>query len=192
MARPREFDEEQALESAMWVFWEKGYEGASLRDLTDAMGIDRSSMYASLGNKEELYYKVMDRYRDGPVSFVRAALQKPDIKDVVSSLLNSTVEFLADSRHPNNCMSLHALACGDEASPIKEKMIDWRLHPVKMLKNRFQLAEKKGELSSGADPEALAMYIMAIHSGLIVHRVNGAKKKELQKVADMALKVLKI
>src|SRR5262245_46430670 len=71
--RPREFDPEKALDAALEVFWSKGYEGASLPDLTEAMGINRPSLYAAFGNKEELFRTVISRYVEGPASFVRQA-----------------------------------------------------------------------------------------------------------------------
>ncbi len=69
MGRPRNFEVEEALENAMLVFWEKGYDGASLTDLTEAMNMSRPSMYSIFGNKEELFYKALDRYAKGPASF---------------------------------------------------------------------------------------------------------------------------
>jgi AcrR family transcriptional regulator len=64
--RPREFDADEVLDRALDVFWRKGYEGASLSELTEAMGINRPSLYAAFGNKEELFRKALDRYADGP------------------------------------------------------------------------------------------------------------------------------
>src|SRR5438445_3107154 len=84
--RPREFDVEKALERAMNVFWRKGYEGASLPDLTRAMGINRPSLYAAFGNKESLFRKALDRYAEGPGSYVRDALEEPTARGVAERL----------------------------------------------------------------------------------------------------------
>jgi AcrR family transcriptional regulator len=78
MGRPRAFDIEKALDQALQVFWHKGYEGASLSDLTAAMGINRPSLYAAFGNKEELFRKALERYIEGPASYVEHALQLQD------------------------------------------------------------------------------------------------------------------
>src|ERR1700758_5292388 len=94
MGRPREFSEAAALDSAMRVFWEKGYEGTSLDDLTRAMGINRSSLYASFGDKEELFSKVIARYTEAPMAFIPQALQQPTARAVVENLLCSAVAFL--------------------------------------------------------------------------------------------------
>src|ERR1700686_4050790 len=100
LGRPRAFDPETALDRAMQVFWRKGYEGASLSDLTKAMRINRPSMYAAFGNKEALFRKALDRYSAGPICYIRAALEAPCARAVAEQLLKGTVAFLTDTRHP--------------------------------------------------------------------------------------------
>src|SRR5687768_2471443 len=80
--RPRAFDEQAALEAALGVFWRKGYEGASLSDLTEAMGINRPSLYAAFGNKEALFRRVLERYAQGPACYVREAAEAPTARGV--------------------------------------------------------------------------------------------------------------
>src|SRR2546422_11461457 len=92
MGRPRAFDVEKALDLALRVFWEKGYEGTALSDLTEAMGINRPSLYAAFGNKEALFRKALDRYADGPASYVREALNEPTARAVVERLLRATAD----------------------------------------------------------------------------------------------------
>src|SRR5579872_4150278 len=106
MGRPREFSEADALDAAMRVFWSKGYEGTSLDDLTRAMGINRSSLYASFGDKEKLFNRVIARYSEGPLAFIREALQQPTARAVIEALLRFTVAFLGDPTHPRGCLSL--------------------------------------------------------------------------------------
>src|SRR2546430_15073461 len=78
--RPRAFDPDAALERAMHVFWAKGYEGASLSDLTRAMRVNRPSLYAAFGNKEQLFRKVLDRYRDGPLAYFGKTRAEPSAR----------------------------------------------------------------------------------------------------------------
>src|SRR3954468_17375100 len=92
--RPRAFDAERALDAALTVFWRKGYEGASLADLTRAMGINRPSLYAAFGDKETLFRKAMDRYATGPACYVREALGAPTARAVAERLLRGGVEML--------------------------------------------------------------------------------------------------
>jgi AcrR family transcriptional regulator len=70
MGRPRGFDEDVALEAAMRVFWEKSNEGATIADLTEAMGINRSSTYAAFGDKESVFHRAMERYGEGRMTFI--------------------------------------------------------------------------------------------------------------------------
>src|ERR1700740_404942 len=92
MGRPRGFDEDGALEAAMRVFWAKSYEGATIADLTEAMGINRSSMYGAFGDKESIFRRVMERYRAGRMTYIRQALAQPLLRDVVGALIRGTAE----------------------------------------------------------------------------------------------------
>jgi len=116
MGRPRGFAEDAALEAAMRVFWEKGYEGATLADLTEAMGINRSSLYAGFGDKEALFRMAMARYAEGPAAYMKKALQEPTGRSVVEALLRGALELLTDPSNPRGCLSVQgALACGSDA-----------------------------------------------------------------------------
>src|ERR1700736_4704185 len=104
MGRPREFEVDKALDLALQVFWRKGYEGASMADLTEAMGITRPSLYAAFGNKEELFHKALDLYLEGPANGSREALQETTARAVVEHLLNRLVALLSDPHHPAGCL----------------------------------------------------------------------------------------
>src|SRR5436190_2124683 len=117
--RPREFDIDEALDRALAVFWRNGYEGTSLPDLTEAMGINRPSLYAAFGNKEELFRRVLDRYAEGPAACARAALNEPTARAVAERLLRETVDLLTDAHGPRKCLLVQgALACGEAADPV--------------------------------------------------------------------------
>src|SRR6201995_3264849 len=99
VGRPREFDTEEALSSALKVFWRKGYEGASLADLTEAMGITKPSLYAAFGNKEELFRKALDRYTDGPGGYFRIVLAKATAREVVEHILYESIEAVTNPQN---------------------------------------------------------------------------------------------
>src|SRR5580692_4989720 len=107
IGRPRTFDLETALQRAMLVFWRKGYLGASLSDLTKAMGINRPSLYAAFGNKDSLFRKALDRYAKGPSSYLSEALEEPTARGVVERLLHGVVNLLTDPQTPVTCMWVH-------------------------------------------------------------------------------------
>src|SRR5258708_26956780 len=144
MGRQLGFVENEALEAAMRVFWEKGYEGATLADLTEAMGINRSSMYATFGDKEALFRLAIDRYAEGPAAYVREAMEQPTVRGVVEALLRGAVELLTDPSHPRGCLSVQgALACGSNAEPIKQAMIEWRKQGEADIRKRLQRARRE-------------------------------------------------
>src|SRR5260370_23346247 len=105
--RPRAFDIDKALDRALRMFWEKGYEGTSLADLTEAMGINRPSLYAAFGNKEALFRKALDRYTSGPAAYVSEALDKPTARGVVERLLGGAADLLTNPRNPRGCLMVH-------------------------------------------------------------------------------------
>ena len=104
--RPRAFDTEKALDLALRVFWRKGYEGTSLLDLTEAMGINRPSLYAAFGNKEALFRKALDRYIAGPAAHTREALEESTARAVAERLLRGTADVLSDPRNPPGCLAV--------------------------------------------------------------------------------------
>jgi len=188
MGRPRGFDEEAALEAAMRVFWTKSYEGATMADLTEAMGINRSSMYAAFGDKEALFRLVMDRYRNGPMTYIREALELPTVREVATALVEGTVDFLSIAGNPRGCLSIQgALACGSDAQPIQHAMIEWRKQGEMAIRKRLEKDQREGNLKNDVTPADFARYLSTIMTGLGIQAANGATKPDLKRLAAMAL-----
>jgi AcrR family transcriptional regulator len=191
MGRPRGFDEDAALEAAMRVFWQKSYEGATMADLTKAMGINRSSMYAAFGNKESLFRRIMERYRGGRMTYMRQALAQPSLREVVAGLIHGTAEFLSTPGNPRGCLSIQgALACGTHAEAVKQAIIDWRKSGEAALKKRLQQAQAEGELPAEIEPADFARYLSSVIAGLGVQAANGATRTELRRLADISLRCI--
>lgn len=187
--RPREFCPDEALDKALHVFWRQGYEGTSLTDLTDAMGISRPSLYAAFGNKEELFRLALDRYAEhGPGAIQREALAKPTARQVVESLLRRAAESLTDPKNPPGCLAVQgALSCGDAAESIKNELCSRRCASEAALAARFDRAKTDGDLGKDADPASLARFVVTITQGMSVQAAGGASRADLLKVVDMAL-----
>ncbi len=191
MGRPREFSEERALDAAMRVFWEKGYEGATLSDLTDAMGINRSSLYSSFGDKQELYRRVLDRYASGPASFMYCALEAATAREVVSTIFEGSVKALSDPHNPRGCLTVQgALACGSESRSVQLETVEFRRRAEEMLVRRLQRAQKEGDLRRNSDPAGIAKFVVTVVNGLSVQAANGASAKEMKRVTEMAMRGL--
>jgi len=190
--RPRGFDEEQAIDSAMRVFWEKSYEGATMADLTEATGLNRSSIHAAFGSKEGLFLKVVERYWEGPMSHIPKALAEPTLPRVVEALIRGMVNFLSTPGNPKGCLAVHgALVCGTNGERVMQFTAEWRKTTVSMIKKRIQQAQRKGELRGEVNAADYARYIAAMMAGLVVQSLNGANRAELTRLADMALQFLK-
>jgi len=139
LGRPRAFDPDTALEAALRVFWKKGYEGTALSDLTEAMGINRPSIYATFGNKEALFRKALDRYSERMTNFTAEALKEPTARAVAERLMVGTADLLSCPGNPKGCLMVQgALACGDEADPIRKELISRRATGEAALRERFE------------------------------------------------------
>lgn len=186
--RPRAFDSEDALDRALQVFWRKGYEGASLAELTKAMGINRPSLYAAFGDKETLFRKALERYEQGPVNFMHEALNEPTARRVAEGLLLGAACSMSKRGHPAGCMLVQgALAAGDSAEHVRRELAQHREAGMAAIADRLRRAKKEGDLPEGADPAALARYLMAVMNGMAVQSVSGATPADLKKLAETAL-----
>jgi AcrR family transcriptional regulator len=186
--RPLSFDPDKALDRALDVFWRKGYEGASLSDLTKAMRINRPSLYAAFGDKEKLFRKVLDRYAEGPASHSIAALQEPTSRAVVERLLYGTADMLTSAGNPRGCLWVQgALACGNGADSVRKELISRRMAGEAALRQRLNRARMDGDLPPEANPASLARYIVIIIQGMSVQAAGGATRGELHCIIDIAL-----
>ena len=187
--RPRAFDPDTALERAMHVFWAKGYEGASLSDLTRAMRINRPSLYAAFGNKEELFRKVLDRYANGPLAYFGKALAAPKARDVVEQIFFGAARMAGDPRFPSGCLMVQgALAVGNAARSVQKEAVERRAASEVALRRRLQRAKREADLPKNSDPAELARYVMTVLQGMAVQGANGAGSDQLLRVAQIALR----
>lgn len=186
MGRPRAFDEGKALDRAMKVFWRKGYEGASISDLTAAMGINSPSLYGAFGSKEGLFAAVLERYDATRGGFLSEIVAAPSARDAAARFLHGVADHATDPHHPPGCLLVQAgLSCSDATVP--RQLARHRAGAELALRERFKCARAQGDLPRYIDAATLARYLIAVANGICVQAAAGASRRELRKVADMAL-----
>ncbi|MCA2211304.1 TetR/AcrR family transcriptional regulator [Jidongwangia harbinensis] len=191
IGRPRAFDEAVVLDRATEVFWRHGYEGASLNVLTAAMGINRPSLYAAFGSKEELFRRAFARYHETKVADARAALDQPTAYAAIEVFLRSSANGLTTGDHPRGCLSIQGgLACSPENTHVAEVLAAGRAATEQALEERLHRAAAEGDLPDGVDARALARFVMTLSEGHAVHAAAGASCEELQASVDIALRAV--
>jgi AcrR family transcriptional regulator len=189
--RPISFDKGAALEAAMLLFWERGFEGTSMAELTKAMGLSPSSIYAAFGDKYALFSLAVKRYTQSREQYATKALEETTLEKVVRALFDNTVAFLTTPGHPPTCMTLAgAVGCSVDASPARDIMIEIRKQNEVAMSERFLQARKSGDLSKDVNIDDYTRYLSSILAGLSIQAANGSTKAELKRTAKMALRHL--
>jgi AcrR family transcriptional regulator len=189
--RPISFDKDAALEAAMLIFWERGFEGTSMADLTQAMGLNPSSIYAAFGDKHALFQLAVKRYMGLRAQYSVKALEEPTFERFIRALFDNTVAFLTTPGHPPTCMTLAgAVGCSLDAKPARDLMTEIRKQNQVALKERLLKARKSGELPKEINVEDYTRYLSTIVAGLSIQAANGSTKAELNRIAQMALRHL--
>lgn len=186
--RPREFCVDAALAQALRVFWEKGYEGTSLNDLTEAMGITRPSLYAAFGNKDALFRKALDLYETEKLAYIRQALEQPTARGVAERMLRGSVDNVMSCEQPHGCMGvITSVACGAEAQSVREEVVKRGDAGKRALTDRFVRARDEGDLPAHVDPEGLMRVLIAMLQGISVQATQGATREELDRLVESGL-----
>ncbi len=187
--RPRAFDRDTALQAAMRVFWERGYEQASLSELTAAMGINRPSLYAAFGDKAQLFREATALYQR-TMNFTTPALARPTARAAVEAMLRDNVDAYCDPTTPRGCLVVSvAAACPDYDSEMKT-MLSSKLRTVgESVRQRLKQGVEAGELPADTDVGALAAYFETVLQGLSIQARTGASRQRLHRVVDCAMRV---
>jgi len=186
--RPRQFCADAALAAALTVFWKRGYEGASMAELTEAMGITKPSLYACFGNKESLFTKALDLYERDKLAYVHNALEAPTAKAVAERFLMGALALQTGAGDPRGCMGvISAVACANFADSIRDDVMARRVSSDQAIAARFARAKVEGDLPDTVTPEALASYLSAMMQGLSVQGGSGMKPEQLAELVETTL-----
>jgi AcrR family transcriptional regulator len=183
--RPLSFDREAALEKAMHVFWERGYEAASISELTAAMGITAPSLYTAFVDKEHLFLEAIEFYGNGPGGFgARALAEEPTARGAIQRLLEEAAHELTRDCHPLGCM----MVCSVAAEHIQKALVKRRAIGVESMQQRIHRGIDEGELPAGTDAGALANFYATVYQGMSMQAKDGASRQSLLASVDMAMR----
>ena len=192
MARTKEFDPDTALDAALDLFWERGYEATSVQDLVDHLGIGRGSLYATFGSKHELYLKALDRYLRSRDPDPIALLGRPGpALPAVRTLVRTYAEEAARDARRRGCMVVNAAMerVPGDALVTQRVQASWRALE-RALAAALTRARDQGELAADKDPAAIARFLLVVLQGLRVVGKAGPGAARLRDTAELALSVL--
>ena len=179
---------DQALARALEVFWSKGYEGTSLTDLTQAMGINRPSMYAAFGNKEELFKKALDLYEREKMAYIGKALAQPTARQVAETMLRGSIETSCGGDQPHGCLRvINSVACSLEAGSIRQEIVRRGKAARSALVDRFERAKSEGDLPANIDSLGLTGVLTSMLQGISLQASQGASRDDLERLAKAGL-----
>jgi AcrR family transcriptional regulator len=186
--RPRSFDREAALERAMEVFWRQGFEGSSLHDLTEAMGINPPSLYAAFGDKERLFLECVERYqakRGGACPYA----EEPTARGAIAKLLLYMATELTKPCNPRGCMMVMAAAtCSGSSEEMQSALHDSRVSSRARIKERIDRGVKEGDVAAGIDTASLADFYATVMAGMSLQARDGASRKSLLATVEAAMR----
>ena len=187
VGRPREFDPDVALDAALQLFWRNGYEGTSLSDLTDAMGINRNTLYKTFGNKEELFRKALNLFLEGAIAFEENFRNKPSAREAFEAILLASAQTSAHPDRPGCLTVVGALAASDDSKAIQQILVEFRQRRLELWRQRFERAKAEGELPKTSNPRDLACYLMMLIHGMTVQARSGNTTDEIVSAAKVAI-----
>jgi len=192
MARTKQFDERQALVSAMLVFWEKGYEGTSINDLEQAMGLKRTSIYNAFGNKSAIFERVVSCYKESVMAVLFAELDSAsDIREGIRRLLNGALDIHFDEDNPGGCLVVLSIVESGQHDSQSQVSMQQTFQELKTaLQKRLNKAKKNGELSKHLDAGSTATTIATTMAGMMVMGKANFSKASLKKTVNQVVSLL--
>ena len=190
MARPRSFDPDEALDLARDVFWQNGFQGTSLDDITAATGLAKPSLYAAFGDKNALFLKFLDRYHASIVANAERALsQGPSARDAIERWLTGFVPYCSGTKGIRGCLSVNTAADGiSDQKDVRDRVERFNRKLEQLLSNR--LRADRAQFSDAFDPDAAAHTIMAIYLGLMIMAKDAPAAARVRATLNQALKLL--
>lgn len=186
--RPRTFDKEKSLKIVLDLFRKKGFDNTSVEDIASALNLNKPSLYAAFGNKEQLFQDVLNAYISGPTAYFYEVFSESSTKELVRELLLKSIEVLFYFEEPSGCLVVMSTASQElEKIGIQQKLVSGLQQHQHKLAERFESARKSGELKKDINAARLALYVVTIHKGLSLQAINGSTKAELTELVQQIL-----
>ncbi|HEY1686442.1 MAG TPA: TetR/AcrR family transcriptional regulator [Tepidisphaeraceae bacterium] len=184
---PKAFDADVALKAAMFVFWRKGFDGATLSDLTRAMGINRPSLYATFGDKESLFSQAINRYGEQGQAVLGKCEFAVTARQFVEKLLRTQVGFYTEPGQPPGCFFIQGAIASGASKFAQETTRERRIFNEQALAARLSRGDWPEQIPTGFTPKELAAYIASIANGMAIRAADGASRHDLYRVVELAL-----
>jgi AcrR family transcriptional regulator len=184
---PKAFDVDTALKAAMFVFWRKGFDGASLSDLTRAMGINRPSLYATFGDKESLFRQAVARYGEQGQAVFGKCEAAVTARQFVEQLLRAQAEWYTEPGQPAGCFFIQGAIASGASEPAREMARERRVFIERAVVAKLSRADLAEGLPPGFTAKELAAYVASVANGMAIRAADGASRQDLYRVVDLAL-----
>jgi len=192
MPRTKSFDEEKALESAMLLFWQRGYSATSMKALEQAMGLKPTSIYNAFGSKRDLFEKSLNLYLQTALAgFIKSVLDAKSAKDALKGVLEGVIHLHFNKSHPGGCMVVLSLLESEQHDAKTKKILDSALFRLRdTIISRLEEAQKTGEIKSDTDCQVVANHVTALITGMISMAKADFSKRDLKLLINSSLAVL--
>lgn len=186
--RPRTFDRNQAVDAAMRLFWDRGYEETSITDIREAIGVHAPSFYAAFGDKAQLFAEAMDRYVALTGGFAAQAVGQPTTREAVTALLKGAVKNYTTPGRPRGCLVM----ASRQGRPVSHKQVKAKLDAfmatlAKTLEDRIRQGRDAGEFAADVDPRSLSTYVLFLIDALALAARRGRPRAELEQLMNHAM-----
>ena len=193
MGRIKEFDETIALESAMRLFWKKGYSATSMKELVKVMGLTITSIYNAFGNKRTLFEKAVNHYTHDIIlpAFLKSLNNKGSSKDALKSTLDDVIDLHFNPSNPGGCFIVLSILENEQHDKRTKKILDSLLCYLRdSIIQRLEKDKTEGKLAPKTNCRSIANHMVALRTGMMTLAKSGFSKKELKKLSHDSVDVM--
>ncbi|KIC32329.1 transcriptional regulator [Leisingera sp. ANG-S5] len=194
MGRQRSFDTDHVIEQAMLLFWERGYEAASMAELSAAMGLNPPSIYAAFGNKQALFERCTAHYVKHVATYAPRALdEEATAAKALRRLVSEAIEAFCTEQRPKGCLLISAATnCGKGSECAQELLAGYRQASESMIADRIRRGIAAGDMAVSVKPDLLAKFVSVLIQGFAAQARDGATADALHGVANLALRQVEV